>query len=487
MNNANDDQSQASSSSQAAIPPQAVVPPQALIPPVEPDITDKLQLSIWQLAWPAIVSNLLFSVIGLVSIKIVGSLGASAVASVTTGNRIFFALQAILMAISAGTTAMVARSVGAKDYVEAARVTSVSLWIGNVVAVGLMLPCIFFATEVAGVFGLDEATTAGAASFIRWISVFNVAFSVNMIISAALRAAGDARTPLWIGVLTNIVNVGLVYWLVFGGYGMPAMGIAGAAIANGVAFSLAALVYLGLWYAGYLKIGVGGPGSMSEKRVRQLIDIGYPAGVEQLVFQFGFIAFLWLVGYYGTAAFAAYGIGVQILSLSFVVGFGFSISGATLVGQHMGAKDPAGAMRHGWRATRLAVASMVILSLFIMYFSEDVARFLIDDDEVVRLTVIFIYILGIAQPLMAIEFTLSGCLRGAGDTRFPLKATMAGLVGARVGLAALFTMLGLTVVWIYAALIGDYIVKAAMLVWRFRSGKWQQTFSDSEKKFEKYT
>jgi len=452
----------------------------------ETQVLDKPQLNIWQLAWPAIVSNLLFSVIGLVSIKIVGSLGASAVASATTGNRIFFALQAIMMAISAGTTAMVARSVGAKNYTEAAKVTSVSLWVGNVVAVLLMVPCIIFASEMAGIFGLDEATTADAARFIQWISVFNVAFAINMILSASLRAAGDTRTPLWIGVLTNVVNVALVYWLVFGGYGVPAMGVAGAAIANGLSFALAAMVYLGLWYGGRLKVGVGGRGSMTEKRIRQLIDIGYPAGVEQLVFQLGFLAFLWLVGYYGTAAFAAYGIGVQILSLSFVVGFGFSIAGATLVGQHMGAKDPQGAMRHGWRATGMAIASMVGLSGFIVAFSEDIARFLIDDDEVVRLTVIFIYILGIAQPLMAIEFTLSGCLRGAGDTRFPLKATMAGRIGARVGLAALFTFMGLTVVWIYAALIGDYIVKALMLVSRFKSGKWQQVFSDAETKFDKY-
>lgn len=454
--------------------------------PAETQALEKPQLNIWQLAWPAIISNLLFSVIGLVSIKIVGSLGASAVASVTTGNRIFFALQAIMMAISAGTTAMVARSVGAKNYSEAAKVTSVSLWIGNLVAVALMVPCILFATELASVFGLDAATTADAATFIRWISVFNVAFAINMIISASLRAAGDTRTPLWIGVLTNLVNVVLVYWLVFGGYGVPAMGVAGAAIANGAAFALAAIVYLGLWYGGRLKVGVGGRGSMSQKRVRQLIDIGYPAGVEQLVFQLGFFAFLWLVGYYGTAAFAAYGIGVQILSLSFVVGFGFSIAGATLVGQHLGAKDPQGAVRHGWRATGMAIASMVILSIVIIAFAEEIARFLIDDDEVVRLTVIFIYILGIAQPLMAIEFTLGGCLRGAGDTRYPLKTTLAGLIGARVGLAALFTVLGLTVVWIYAALIGDYIVKAVMLVRRFKSGKWQQIFSDSEAKFEKY-
>ena len=167
----------------------------------------KPNLSIWELAWPAILTNLLFSVIGIVSIKIVGSLGAEAVAAVTTGHRIFFGLQAILMAISAGTTALVARAWGAKDYVEAARVTSVSLWISNGVALVLMIPCLIFSVEIAGIFGLDEEPTRMAGEFIWYLSLFNIAFSVNMILGAALRAAGDTRTPLWIGVVTNIVNV----------------------------------------------------------------------------------------------------------------------------------------------------------------------------------------------------------------------------------------------------------------------------------------
>ena len=456
---------------------------------MEPEVEKpaKLQLSIWELAWPTILTNLLYSVIGIVSIKLIGSLGASAVASVTTGHRIFFALQAILMAVSAGTTAMVARSWGAKDYDEAARVTSVSLWIGNIVALILTLPCFLFAKEIASVFGLDEETTRQAGEFIRYLSVFNVAFAVNMILSAALRAAGDTRTPLWIGVLTNIVNVALLYVLVFGHFGFPEFGVAGAALANGLSFLAAAGILLALWYGKKLKVAVGGVGSLTQRRVRQLVDIGYPAGVEQFVFQIGFIAFLWLVAFYGTAPYAAYGIGVQILSLSFVVGFGFSIAGATLVGQYLGAGDPKGATKQGWKATYYAIASMVALSIVIFIYAEPIARFLIDDEEVVRLTVIFIYILGVAQPLMAIEFSLGGALRGAGDTRFPLITTMSGLIGVRVGLAAMFAWMGLSVVWIFAALIGDYLVKACMLVWRFRSGKWRQIFTESENKFAQYS
>ena len=434
---------------------------------------EAVQLKIWELAWPTILSNLLFSVIGIISIKIVGALGSEAVAAVTTGHRIFFAVQAVLMAVSTGTTAMVARAWGAKNPLEAARVTSASLWAGNLVALILTAPCFFFAEPIAGIFGLNQSTTLMAADFIRYLSIFNVAFSINMILGAALRAAGDTRTPLWIGAFMNVVNVLLVYALVYGEWGMPRMGTNGAAVASGLSFTAAALVLLALWYGKRLVVGVGGRGSFTRQRLIQLYQIGYPAAIEQFVFQIGFVGFLWLVAQYGTAPYAAYGIGVQILSVSFVVGFGFSIAGATLVGQYLGAGDPEGAKRQGWRATRLAIASMVLLSAVILPFAHELAAALINEPDVIRYTVIFIYILGAAQPLMGIEFSLSGCLRGAGDTRYPLLTTMVGLVGVRVGLAALFMSLSLSVTWIFAALLGDYLIKALMLVHRFRSGRWK--------------
>jgi len=434
---------------------------------------EAVQLKIWELAWPTILSNLLFSVIGIISIKIVGALGSEAVAAVTTGHRIFFAVQAVLMAVSTGTTAMVARAWGAKNQLEAARVTSASLSAGNLVALILTAPCFFFAEPIAGIFGLNQSTTLMAADFIRYLSVFNVAFSTNMILGASLRAAGDTRTPLWIGAFMNVVNVLLVYALVYGEWGMPRMGTNGAALASGLSFTAAALVLLALWYGKRLVVGVGGRGSFTRHRLIQLYQIGYPAAIEQFVFQIGFVGFLWLVAQYGTAPYAAYGIGVQILSVSFVVGFGFSIAGATLVGQYLGAGDPEGAKRQGWRATRLAIASMVLLSAIILPFAHELAGALINEPDVIRYTVIFIYILGAAQPLMGIEFSLSGCLRGAGDTRYPLLTTMVGLVGVRVGLAALFMSLSLSVTWIFAALLGDYLIKALMLVHRFRSGRWK--------------
>ena len=120
-----------------------------------------------------------------------------------------------------------------------------------------------------------------------------------------------------------------------------------------------------------------------------------------------------------------------------------------------------------------ALAAQTAFGLAIIAAAEPLARFMIDDAEVIRLTVVFIYILGSVQPLMAIEAALGGALRGAGDTRYPLFAVFSGLIGARVLLASLFAWRGFSVEWIFAALIADYIVKAILLTNRYRSGRWK--------------
>jgi Na+-driven multidrug efflux pump len=99
---------------------------------------------------------------------------------------------------------------------------------------------------------------------------------------------------------------------------------------------------------------------------------------------------------------------------------------------------------------------------------------MIDDPEVVRLTVVFIYVLGAAQPLMAVDFTLGGALRGAGDTRFPLVTTLVGLVLVRGSIAGLLAVMDFGVEWVFCALLLDYLVKSSLMTLRFRRGAWKK-------------
>ena len=436
--------------------------------------------SLFGLAFPSILANLLYSGVAVVQMKFVGTLGPEALAAVGVGQRVFFALQAVLMAVSAGTTALVARAWGGDDRDEASRVTMASLVAGSVFALAVTVPGILAAGPVAGIFGLDAHTNELAAANIRWMSAFNLAFALNFILGAALRAAGDAWSPLWIGAGVNVLNVPLLYVFVFGHYGFPQMGVAGAAIAGGISFSIGALVMTAIWVGQGFRLKYVSNRWFRRERFKRLLDIGYPAGVEVAVFQAGYFVFLMLIGrFYGTTAFAAYSVGTSLLMACFVVGFGFSIAGATLAGQRLGANDPEGAARSGWRSAAYAVACMATLGLLVAIWAPELAVFFLGDEpETVALTITMAYIMAATTPLMAIEFAIGGALRGAGDTRFPMVATIVGLILTRCLLAAVFTLLGWPVVWVFGATIAECIVKAAMLVWRFRSGRWKMAIVD---------
>jgi putative MATE family efflux protein len=442
--------------------------------PVAPAATYK-RPTIWQLALPSIAANLMFSSVAMIQTKFVGSLGAPAVAAVGAGQRVFFALQALLMAIGVGTTALVARSWGAGSHEEASRITSSSLVLAVLVGLVIMLFGMVFSQQIANIFGLDHDTSQLAARNIFWLATFIVGFAIDIILSSALRAAGNAWTPLLFGLAVNLVNLPLLYTFILGKFGAPRMGPSGAPFASGLSFLFCGSVLVYLWVRQKLTIKFI-PGDLFRKeRYQRLLHIGYPVALEQVVLQSGFFLFLTLIGrFYGTEAFAAYNVGVNMLNAAMVVGFGFSIAGSTLVGQHLGAGDVEGAARSGWRACSLAVLAMTTIGLIVVFNAPALARFFLGSDQLAVLrTTEFTYIMAAMLPLLGVDMAIGGSLRGAGDTRFPLMTSFLGLIGMRCGLAATFALFHLPVIWVYSSIIGDYILKGSLLIWRFKSGRWK--------------
>ena len=427
---------------------------------------------VWQLAWPTILSNLLFTTVGFMQIKIVAQLGTSSVAAVTTGQRVFFLVQALLMGVSVAATAMVARSWGAHDINKAERVAWASLVMSVVLAGVVSIPVVLAPYAVVSLFGLDDETTALAASYVFWLGVFNIFTAINVMLGTALRATGDVITPLWYLLFSSILNVFFAYLLAFGIGPFPKLGVAGVSLGGSFGAALITLVFVIVWWRGHFNLKPVRPLRIDTALTRQLITIGAPSVIEQGIVQVAFLAFFAIVANYGTAAYAAYGIGITLVAFPIVIGFGFGIAAATLVGQHLGAGQSEAAVQAVSRSLRLSLAVMVALSVILAYSAEALARFMIDDPEVIHLTVVFMYTIAVAQPLMAFEFTLGGALRGAGDTRFPLVATLCGVTFGRLIPALIALWLGLSIYWIFSIMILDYSIKAALLIYRFRSRKW---------------
>jgi len=416
------------------------------------EITHPETLSVWGLAWPPIVGNLLFASVGVISIKAVGTLGAEAVAAVGTGQRMVWVFQALLMAVMTGTTALVARAVGSKNMIEAAHVTRLAIGVSIALSLITTLLIVLFAEKFIGIFGLDPVAQELAVTYLTISILFIPFMAIGMVIGAALRAAGDVKTPMYIGIFTNIIAIYLLLGLVNGQYGMPKLGILGAALAMGISFTIGAAIQLYLWLANKLVVPLGKAGSFTKERLRQLITISYPAGIESFVFQFGMLSFFWIVAMYGTEEVAAYNIGVNILMLSFILGNGFSVAAATLSGQFLGASDPVAAYKSGYQAAGMTMLAMSLSGLLLAFFAEPIAWFFIKDEEVVKFAVIFVWIFAMAQPFMALEFSLGSTLRGAGDTRSPLVITIIGLLVIRVPIAFLLYYLEMPVQWIFATL-----------------------------------
>lgn len=430
---------------------------------------------VWALAWPVILTFGLESLVGLVDMLMVGRLGAAAVAGVGVGTQILHAVDVVILSVSTGTLALVARHIGAGERPHAEEVLIQSLFIVTAISVATAAATHWWAEELVALFGVETAVLRSGRVFTETV-MFAVPFAaIVIVIASALRGAGDTRTPLLIGLLVNVLNVVLNYVLIFGKLGFPALGVRGSGMASAIAFAAGAAVSVALLWRGTLVLTIRGATlRLRLWTARRILRVGTPAAAEHLLMQVGFMLYLAIAARYGTAAVAAYFIGVRILALSFLPGFGFSAAASTLVGQHLGAGLPAGAERSGWEANRLAMLFMSMAGLVIFAAAPLIARAFVDDPEVIADTVGFIRVLAACQPLMAADFTLGGALRGAGDTRFPLVTVLIAFYGARLGFAYVVSaLLSLSLGWVWLALFGDYVMRALLKAWRFQSGHWK--------------
>lgn len=447
----------------------------ATITEISPENRAEFVRAIWSLAWPVILTMSLESMVGLVDMLMIGRLGAQSVAAVGIGTQIMFGVNTIMIAVATGALAIVARHVGAHEIRQAEEVAMQAMLMAVTLAVSIAVPVAIFAPQAIRAFGVEEAVVEAGSVYLRIVMIGAPLDAIFAVGAFALRGAGDTRTSMWISGIFGVVKLVISYVLIFGHFGLPALGVAGAAMGSVIAFGMGALMATTMLASGRLVLRLHRADFGPRRPVlERLFAIGYPAAIEHALMQFGFFIYFYFAAKYSTTAVAAYVIGVRILGLSFLPGFGFAAAASTVVGQNLGAKRPGPAMRGGWEATRLAMFLMTAAGLAIFLAARPIAQLFVDDADVIDKAVVFIQVLAAAQPLMAIDFTLGGALRGAGDTRFPLFAVLIGFYLCRLGGAYTATfVLELPLVWLWLALLPDYVARCLLKGWRFNSGRWK--------------
>lgn len=436
-----------------------------------------LTRSILRLAGPAVVENLLVTMVWFVDTFLIGWLRHPAsLAAVALGSMFIHVTESVFAALSISAVAMVARAWGAKNFEQGRRVGGQAISLAVLFAllvIALMWPN---AQALMRLMGAEPEVVRLGSLYIRVILVTSVFGFPLRVLSGIMRGSGDTQTPMYITGIMNVWNVAAAYVLVFGPGPLPPLGVMGAAIATASARVVGGGLAMWVVFAGRRTVHIE-PRRVLQWDwgiVKEMIRLALPAAGEVLIIRAGSMAFTRIVSSLGTVALAAHEIAVTVESLSFMPGFGFSVAATTMVGQSLGAKRPDLAEQSIRTSMKFALAIMALISLLFAFFGRQLVTIFGATPEVLDLAGLAVQLAALEQISIAVQMVLGGSLRGAGDTRSPMIVSMIGTLLFRITTVYLFTIVfgwGLAGVWLGTAV--DWGGRALLMYWMFRRGRWK--------------
>jgi putative MATE family efflux protein len=386
-----------------------------------PSITSKmLYADIVKIAWPSVVELTLTQLASMVDLMMVGGLGAWALTSVGLTVQPKFLLMTIFMAMNVGATAMAARYKGAGDQEKANLILRQALLLTLIISVISSITGYVFAEKLILFMGAaEEKTLHGGTIYLKIQMVGFTFMALTSTITAALRGVGNSRTAMIYNLTSNVVNVFLNYLLIEGHFGFPRLEVAGASLATIIGQLFAFVFALTYIMKGdqYLHLRFMDGFKPDPHSLKQIVTIGAPAMLEQLLMRVGVIIYVKTIAGLGTVAYAVHQVCMNIQALSFMNGQGFAVSATSLTGQSLGKNRPDMAHAYVHRTRRLGMSVSLILAAIFVFWGGKIVSLYNDSPDIISQGARIMMFVGFTQPLQSSQFILSGSLRGAGDTR----------------------------------------------------------------------
>jgi MATE family multidrug resistance protein len=431
-------------------------------------------LEVFRLAYPVVFSSLAATLMGLTDMLFMGWVSTEAQGGVGLGAVLSWTCASFFVGTLTVINTFVAQHLGAGHPERCGGL----VWQGLAIALGFSVLLEAAAFQVQGLvdlFGAPPPVAAIAGSYTRIRVAGLPLVLLETCITSFLRGIGDTRTPMKVSFATVLLNIPLNAWLIFGGLGVPALGASGAAYATVASQGVGLLVLLGLFLGRDLRQQFHtGPMRPVVGDLARLLKVGLPIGVGWVLEMATWSIFSAFVSRFGPVPLAAHNIVMQVIHLSFMPGVALSVAATTLVGQHIGARDPAGAVRSGYAALKMGMAYMSFMGLLFLVFGGTVTLAFNRDPAVVSIARRIFVVAAAFQVFDAMGMVCGGILRGAGDTRFPMVAAVAyswlvfvpciWLFGAHLGWGVVGSWAGATL----------YIVALGVtLLLRVISGRWK--------------
>jgi putative MATE family efflux protein len=434
------------------------------------------------LTWPALAESVLVSMVSIISMIMVGHLGSHAIGAVGLVIQPRFVMLAAFMALSVGSTAMVSRFKGAGDRENANMVLGQSLVIAAGITLVLCLAMFFWGEALLRLMAgkkISEETVQEALVFLR-IQIFGFpTLAFTFVINAILRGVGNTRAAFYNNLVANIVIVIFNYCLIGGHFGFPVLGIAGASLAMviGQCAALGMALHKVLSGKEFVRIHIKKLFHLEWSMIRRILNIGFPAMIEQVIIQTGMMLFTTIVASLGDYAFAAHMIAINIQQISFMIGLAFGAAATTLVGQCLGRKRIDLSRIYTQMTRNLSFLLAIIVSLFLFFGGKLIASLYSPDQELVHLVATMLRIIALMNPFSNGRLVYQAALRGAGDSRYVAIITFIGVLLMRPLVSIILIApqlpfhLGLAGVWI--ALSSDGVVCYLLARHRFLGKKWE--------------
>jgi putative MATE family efflux protein len=438
--------------------------------------------AVWKIAWPTVLQNAIGGLQGIVDHALVGHyVGFTGNAAIGVSWQIFLVIIVFISSLFTGMGVLVARAAGANDHdrvnrtVYQAFLTALALSLGVLAPVGYVL-----APTLLDLVNATPAVRAEALPFLQTMFVYSIGLLMFFMLGGALRAAGDARTPLRLGIAMTALNFVLNVVFIRGAGPIPAYGTHGAAM--GTAIASIAVSSIGLWLLFTGRLVVHFEKTMPLRPdftiIRSLFRFGLPAGIQGVAMNIAGVMLLRFIGSLpeSAEAQAAYAVGyAELFSLITWTSVGLMGAAAAVAGQNLGAGHPDRSAHAVHVAARIGLGvAGTIGALFLLIPEQLLGVFGLNDPTVVRLGRELLRFLSVSGLFITVALTYTGGLQGTGDTRSPLYISLISQLLIPLGICFTLSRAGhLQASGVWTAILLGHMTRCLLSVLRFKQGKWR--------------
>ncbi len=441
-----------------------------------------LRPAVWKIAWPTMLTNVIGGLQGIVDHVLVGNLvGYKANAAIGVSWQIFLVVIVFISSLFTGMSVLVARFAGAGQPDKVDRVVYQAFLTAIGISVLVMAPIGYFVTPVLLNFvNAAPAVQAEAQPYLRILFAFSSGMLIFFMLSGALRSAGDARTPMLLGIFMTVVNLVLNVILIRGLGPIPAFGTRGSAMGTCITAGLLAMysmwkLWSGAWVVRFPRGHGFGP---DWTIIRELFRFGLPTGIQGIMMNIGGVLMLSFIGSLAQSAAAQGAFAVsytELFSLITWTSVGLMGSAAAVAGQNLGAGHPDRAEQAVHVAARYGISVAAFVGLFFLFFPRQLLGvFGMQDPVVVDIGMQLLRVLSVSGLFISVALAYTGGLQGTGDTKSPLYISIISQILVPLGICFVIQRTGtLDTIDIWLAILAGHATRCVLSVLRFRQGKWR--------------